>query len=124
MPDRAPMWGNLAEVISRFAPQHHATLHPSFSLSNPKRLHRLFSEAGFRDIRVERIRREETTESFDEYWAPIEAGIGSIPKVYLTLAEAERRTVRDEVQARLAPYEPPDGKLHMGVEMLIGCGRV
>jgi ubiquinone/menaquinone biosynthesis C-methylase UbiE len=121
-PDRAPMWGNLANVISRFAPQHRETLYLSFSLSDPRRLEFLFSNAGFREVRIEQVRHEDTIESFDEYWAPIEAGIGSIPKVYFTLADADRRSVRDEVRARLAPYELPDGKLLMGIEMLIGSG--
>ena len=62
------------------------------------------------------------TQSFDEYWEPIEAGIGSIPQSYLTLTAADRRSVRDEVKARLAPFET-DGKLCMSVEMLIGRGR-
>jgi ubiquinone/menaquinone biosynthesis C-methylase UbiE len=122
-PDRAPMMGNPADVISGFAPQHRETLYLSFSLSDAKRLELLFNNAGFHEVRVEQIRREDTVESFDEYWSPIEAGIGSIAKVYFTLTEANRRTVRDEVRARLAPYELPDGKLHMGIEMLIGSGR-
>jgi SAM-dependent methyltransferase len=122
-PDRAPMWGSLADVISRFAPQHRQTLFLSFSLSDPEQLELLFSKAGFRDRRVASVRREDTIGSFDEYWLPIEAGIGSIAKVYFTLTEANRRTVCDEVRARLAPYELPDGKLHMGIEMLIGSGR-
>ena len=122
-PDRAPMWGNLADLISRFAPQYRSTLHLSFSLSDPERLEWLFNAAGFRDTHVARVRHEDTMAGFDEYWAPIEAGVGSIPKVYLTLAETERRTVRDEVRARLARYELPDGNLRMGVEMLMGSGR-
>jgi hypothetical protein len=83
----------------------------------------LFRNAGFGEVRVERVLREDTIESFDEYWSPIEAGIGSIPKVYLTLAEKDRRSVRDEVRARLAQYELSDGKLTMGIQMLIGSGR-
>jgi hypothetical protein len=31
--------------------------------------------------------------------------------------------VREEVRARLARYETPDGKMTMAVEMLIGRGR-
>jgi SAM-dependent methyltransferase len=122
-PDRAPMWGNLADVLSRFAPDYRDTLFLSFSLSDPGRLEVLFTSAGFRDVRVEQVRREDAIGSFDEYWAPIEAGIGSIPKVYLTLSYGDRRAVRDAVRTRLAQYELPDGQLRMGVEMLIGSGR-
>src|SRR5689334_1022509 len=46
-------------------------------------------------IRVERETRGDITESFDDYWAPIEAGIGSIPQSYLRLSDVDRRTVRE-----------------------------
>ena len=59
----------------------------------------MLAGAGFRDIRVDRERQEAITESFDEYWAPIEAGIGSIPQSYLMLSDVDRRAVRDEVQS-------------------------
>ena len=49
------------------APQHRETVYLSFSLSDPKRLRKLFSSAGFREIRVERIRREDSVESFDKF---------------------------------------------------------
>jgi ubiquinone/menaquinone biosynthesis C-methylase UbiE len=121
--DRAPMWGHPADVICRFAPQHRETLYLSFSLSDPERLESLCNNAGLHDVRVERVRREDTVGSFDEYWSPIEAGIGSIAKVYFTLTEKDRRSVREEVRASLARYELSDGKLRMGIEMLIGSGR-
>jgi ubiquinone/menaquinone biosynthesis C-methylase UbiE len=121
--DRAPMWGNLANVLSRFLPRQRDILQMSWSLADPGRLEVLFSDAGFQDIHVEQIRREDTISSFDDYWAPIEEGIGSLPQAYRSLAEADRRSVREEVRARLAQYESSDGKLTMGVEMLIGSGR-
>jgi SAM-dependent methyltransferase len=122
-PDRAPMWGQPADVICGFAPQHRETLYLSFSLSDPEQLELLCNKAGFHEVRVERVRREDTVANFDEYWSPIEAGIGSIAKVYFTLPEKDRRSVRDQVQARLAQYELPDGKLRMGIEMLVGSGH-
>ena len=121
-PDRAPMWGILADAISRFVPNLPNVLYLSFSLSDPTRLEGLLADAGFRDIRVGRETREDITESFDDYWAPIEAGIGSIPQSYLRLSDVDRRTVREEVRARLSQFES-DGKLLMSVEMLIGRGR-
>ena len=121
-PDRAPMWGILADAISRFVPNLPNVLYLSSSLSDPTRLEGLLADAGFRDIRVGRETREDITESFDDYWAPIEAGIGSIPQSYLRLSDVDRRTVREEVRARLSQFES-DGKLLMSVEMLIGRGR-
>jgi hypothetical protein len=82
----------------------------------------LLTGAGFRDIRVERETRGDITDNFDEYWAPIEAGIGSIPQSYLRLSDVARGTVHDEVRTRLSRFES-DGKLLMSVEMLIGRGR-
>jgi ubiquinone/menaquinone biosynthesis C-methylase UbiE len=121
-PDRAPMWGILADVIGRFLPSQRDVVHLSFSLADPERLERLFTSAGFHDVRVAQEKREEINQSFDDYWEPIEAGVGSIPQAYLTLSEADRRTVRDEVRARLSRFES-SGRLVMSVEMLIGSGR-
>jgi ubiquinone/menaquinone biosynthesis C-methylase UbiE len=98
-PDRAPMWGILADAIGRFLPAQREIVHLSFSLADPKRLERLFTGAGFQDVRVKHATREGTNESFDDYWEPIEAGVGSIPQAYLTLSEANRQSVREEVRA-------------------------
>ena len=78
--------------------------------------------AGFQEVRVERQRREGSFDSFDEYWEPIEAGIGSIPQIYLSLLDAVRRAVRQEVRTRLGEFES-GGRLRMNVEILIGSGR-
>jgi ubiquinone/menaquinone biosynthesis C-methylase UbiE len=122
-PDRAPMWGILADVISRYVPDAlRRTLYLSFSLADPARLESLLASAGFRDIRVAREEREDVTESFDEYWEPIEAGIGSIPQSYLALSDADRRAVRNEVKARLSQFES-NGKLLMRLETLIARAR-
>jgi SAM-dependent methyltransferase len=121
-PDKAPMWGILADALGRLVPALQSILYLSFSLGDPARLEDLLTGAGFRDVSVEREIREDITESFDEYWDPIEAGIGSIPQSYLTLSDVDRRSVREEVRARLSQFES-NGKLLMSVEMLIGRGR-
>jgi len=36
----------------------------------------LFAGAGFQNVRVEQEIREDVNESFDDYWEPIEAGVG------------------------------------------------
>jgi SAM-dependent methyltransferase len=121
-PDRTSMWGILADAISRVLPEQRDILHLSWALADPKRLEHLMASAGFRDIYVKREKREDIIESFDDYWAPVEAGTGSIPQAYLALSEVDRRSVRDEVRARLSPFES-NGRLLMSVEMLIGSGR-
>src|SRR5262249_40625062 len=109
-------------VISRFLPQQRQILYLSFALADPKRLQHLLASAGFRDIRVEREIREYIIESFDDYWEPIEAGIGSLPHAYLMLSETDRGSVREEVKERLSRFES-GGRLLMSIEMLIGSGR-
>jgi ubiquinone/menaquinone biosynthesis C-methylase UbiE len=120
-PDRAPMWGNLADVLARFLPELRDVLLLSFALHDPNRLEAMLVDAGFRDVRVERTTREDSFESFADYWEPIEAGVGSMPQAYLRLDAEERRAVREEVRSRLSRFEL-NGKLHMSVEMLIGSG--
>lgn len=82
----------------------------------------MFVAAGFRDVRVERETRGGIIGSFDEYWAAIEAGTGQMPLAYVTLSEAGRQAVREEVTAALLPFVS-GGRLEMSVEMLIGVGR-
>jgi SAM-dependent methyltransferase len=121
-PDKAPMWGILAEELGRRLPAHRPVLGLSFALAHRSRLHALFVSAGFRDIVIERVERHDAVEGLEDYWEPIERGVGSIPQVYLTLSEADRRAVRDEVNGRLARFEV-DGKLVLSLEMLIGTGQ-
>jgi len=121
-PDRAPMWGVFANALSRHLPEQREALHLSFALAGPEQLEHLLRTVGFRDVRVKRETRQGTIESFDDYWAPIEAGTGQLPQAYLALPASRRRAVREEVEARLAAFET-DGRLVMHVEMLIGAGR-
>ncbi len=115
------MWGVLAETLSRHLPEQRQVLHLSFALADPGHLERLLAAAGFREISVTRETREGSIASFDDYWAPIEEGVGSMPQAYRTLPPAARRAVLDEVRASLSQFEA-DGRLTMSVEMLIGSG--
>jgi ubiquinone/menaquinone biosynthesis C-methylase UbiE len=63
-PDRAPMWGILADVLSRFLPEQRDIIHLSFALADSNRLKGMLADAGFHDIRVEREKREGVFESF------------------------------------------------------------
>jgi ubiquinone/menaquinone biosynthesis C-methylase UbiE len=120
-PDRAPMWGIFADAVSAYVPERRDLLHLSFALAEADRLQRMFVTAGFQNVQIERMQREDTIDSFEEYWAPIETGMGSMPQIYLSLPEAERRLVREEVRRRLSRFES-NGKLVMSLEMLIAVG--
>jgi ubiquinone/menaquinone biosynthesis C-methylase UbiE len=69
-PDRAPMWGVLADVLGRLLPEQQPIVQLSFSLADPARLESLLIGAGFKEVRVERQTREDGFESFEEYWEP------------------------------------------------------
>jgi SAM-dependent methyltransferase len=119
---RAPMWGILAETLCGVLPAHVQTLLLSFSLADAARLERMLGVAGFSDRRVTREICRDRVPSFDEYWAPIEAGIGSLPQAYLALPEESRLAVRDEVHRKLMQFET-EGQLDLSVEMLIASGQ-
>ena len=121
-PERAPMWGALADALSRHLPDQRHVLHLSFALADAAHLEGLLRRASFRDVRVERAVRRVIIDSFEEYWYPIQAGTGSMPQVYLALPEPSRRAVREEVRARLSRFES-NGRLVMSLEMLIASGR-
>ena len=116
------MWGILADTIGRLRPDLWDTLHLSFGLSDAARLGALFVDAGFNHVRVARETRADVVESFDDYWKPIEAGVGSIPQAYLALAHDQRRQVREEVRSKLARFAS-QGKLQLSVDMLIAVGQ-
>jgi len=120
--DRVPMWGILADVLSRYLPEQRDVFQLSFALADPERLGCLFAGAGFQSIHVERETRESTIDSIVDYWEPIETGVGSMPQAYVALSETDRRAVRAEVSARLAQFES-NGRLVISVEMLIARGR-
>jgi ubiquinone/menaquinone biosynthesis C-methylase UbiE len=120
--DKAPMWGPLANALSRYLPDQRKAFHLGFALADANRLERMFLAADFRDVRVKPETRHGTVASFDDYWAAVEAGTGQMPLVYLTLSDAQRQAVREEVRMKLLPYISK-GRLVMSVEMLIGVGR-
>jgi SAM-dependent methyltransferase len=121
-PEKAPMWGILAEELGRRLPAQRPVLNLSFSLADEGHLHALFASANFRNVVIERVERHDAVESFQAYWDPIERGVGSIPQIYLTLPEADRLAVREEVKRRLSRYEV-SGKLLLSLEMLIARGQ-
>jgi ubiquinone/menaquinone biosynthesis C-methylase UbiE len=120
--ERAPIWGVLAETLSRYLPGQREVLHLSFALADARRLEQLMAAAGFRQISVTPTRRETSFESFDDYWGPIEEGAGSLPQAYHSLPEPARRDVRAQVRAGLAEFET-GGRLVMSLEMVIAAGR-
>ena len=121
-PERAAMWGVLARVLSDHLPDQHKAFHLSFSLADPGMVIELFTRAGYRDVQVQRHVRDSVFESLDDYWEPIERGMGSLPHAYCSLPETVRRRVHDEVNDILSAYRDGD-RLVMSVEALIAAGH-
>src|SRR5262249_39302381 len=121
-PDRAPIWGFLAEAIARCSPEMRNVALTSFALADDKKVRDLFSGAGFTNVCLTHESRIGRMKSLNEYRESVHAGIGSIPQSYLLLEERQRRVVREDVNAKLAPFMV-GGELHMRIEMLICHGE-
>jgi ubiquinone/menaquinone biosynthesis C-methylase UbiE len=117
----APVWSILAEALGEQLPDQRALLSLSFSLGDDRALAEMFARAGFREVELTHEAREIRFDSFDEYWDPIEEGVGSLPQAYRALPERERHAVRERVQGRLKPFAARGG-LEMGLEMLVCSG--
>ncbi len=118
---RVPLIGILAEVLGRHVPHYLQDVNLGFSLGDPHRLASLLTKAGFHDVSVTAEVRECVFESFDEYWAPVEAGGGRLGQIYRELDDQARRAVADEVRRRLSEFES-EGRLLLKPEALIGAG--
>jgi ubiquinone/menaquinone biosynthesis C-methylase UbiE len=120
--DRAPIWGFLAEVLVKHLPEKRDMLMSSFSLSDAKRFEELFRAAGFTNVGVKRVIRDDIVRGLDEYWNSIDAGIGFMPQLYLMLNENDKQSVREEVTTKLT-RSMVGGDLRLSMEMLIGHGQ-
>src|SRR5262249_17690178 len=81
-PDRAPMWGVLADALGRRLPEQRDTLHLSFALADADRLERLLESAGVCDVRVMREKWSGALDNLPAYWAPLAARTRHLPPVY------------------------------------------
>ena len=121
--NRIPMWGALSDTLSYYFPDQRNALHLTFALADAERLEHMFATAGFSDVLVKRETRRGVIDSFDDYWATIEAAVGMMPQAYRALPEPKRRSVRQEVEVRLAEFVSTRG-IEMPIEMLIAAGRL
>jgi SAM-dependent methyltransferase len=92
----------------------------TFSLGEAARLHSLFERAGFRDVHTTTEAHRFVLPSFEAFFGPFERGGGSSGQAYLTLPEAERRAVREEVRRNLGDTGGPIG---VDVELRFASGR-
>ena len=72
-----------------------------FSLCRPEALVDRFAGAGLADVDVKAIDIDTRFASFDDYWTPFLGGQGTAPTYLMSLPEASRNAIRDDLRARL-----------------------
>jgi hypothetical protein len=92
----------------------------TFSLGDEERLRSLFEGAGFRDVQTTTEAHRFVLPSFEAYFEPFERGGGSSGQAYLTLPEAVRRAVREEVRRNL---DDTGGPIGIDVELRFASGH-
>lgn len=120
-PDRAPLIGIVAVILGPHAPAYQNDLRLGYSLSDPLMVEQALARAGFGGVRVTRDMREIVFDSFDDYWAPFEAGAGRLGQIYRSLPDEARRAVVEKVRACTRPFET-NGRLAMKMESLVAFG--
>jgi ubiquinone/menaquinone biosynthesis C-methylase UbiE len=109
---------NLA--IARYLPSLADAAARVFSLGNEVKLRSLFADANFRDVEVTTQTKIFTLPSFDTYFEPIEQGAGSSGQAFVSLPEAARRAVREELRLDLGDA---GGPIEVEVEYRFASGR-
>ena len=89
------------------------------ALGDRGRLRQLVVEAGFSDPTIDEVAFTWTYANEDDYWQFLTGVAGAISMVLGKLDDAERRNVRADVLARLAPYGAPDGGLALPAVCLV-----
>jgi hypothetical protein len=109
---------NLA--IARFLPSLAEAAARVFSLGDETKLRSLFKAANFRDVGISTETRTFTLPSFDTYFEPIEQGAGSPGQAFISLPEAARRSVREELRRELGDT---GGPIEVEVEYRLASGQ-
>ena len=116
--ERVPLIGLVAAALVRHLPAQREGLFLAFALADPRALAASLEAAGFRGVRVRAEGRQAVFESFDDFWAPIEAGGGRLGQMYRGLPAAGRADVRARVGEGLRAFES-GGRLVLDVEVLV-----
>jgi ubiquinone/menaquinone biosynthesis C-methylase UbiE len=109
---------NLA--IARYVPSLSEATARVFSLGDETKLRWLFEAADFQDVEITTESHRFALPSFDAYFEPFEQGAGSPGQAFLSLPEAARQAVREEVRRDLGDT---GGPIEVEVEYRFGSGR-
>lgn len=111
--------GRINVIIARYVPSLAEATARTFSVGHAARLRALFEGADFHDLQTSTEAHRFELPSFEAYFGPFERGGGSSGQAYLTLPEAARRAVREEVRRNLGDMGGPIG---IEVELLFASG--
>ncbi len=101
-------WDAAIELDANAAPFDQAK---RFPICQPDPLRQLWTEAGFRNVRIEPLDVATVFANFEDYWEPFMLGNFPAPKYVAALADVERNNLRDAVRAVL-PFEA-DWSIHL-----------
>jgi hypothetical protein len=82
-----------------------------FPICQPEPLAALFSGAGLQDVTVRAVDVPTVFRNFDDFWSPFLGGQGPAPGYTMSLPEAARVELREQLRARLP--NSPDGSIHL-----------
>jgi ubiquinone/menaquinone biosynthesis C-methylase UbiE len=82
-----------------------------FAMCRPEPLRQLFVDAGFDDIAVDGIVVPTVFVDFDDYWSPFLGGQGPAPAYAMSLADEDRRALREALRDRLPADD--DGSIRL-----------
>jgi trans-aconitate methyltransferase len=91
-------------------------------ICRPGPLAELFTRAGLTGVEVNAIDIPTAFANFDDYWTPFMGGTGSAPKYCMSLDEAARARLREEIRRRLPTG--PDGEILLAARAWAAKGRV
>ena len=106
-------------MIARHVPALSEAIARGSSLGDGAQLRSLLQTVGLCNVETSTEIRRFALSSFDDYFDPIERGGGSTGQRFLTLPEATRRAVREEVRRSLGS---PEGPFEMEVEIRFAWG--
>jgi ubiquinone/menaquinone biosynthesis C-methylase UbiE len=107
-------------IIARHVPSLAPVASRLFSLGTEARLRTLYDGAGFHHVEVSTAADRFDVRSFEDYFEPVERGWGSAGQAFVSLPEATRRAVREDVRRDAGDA---GGPIQTDVEFRFASGR-